>query len=1119
MTISHAESAQVRTAPSASEPNGPGDEISAINDSAACNQPLTISGTVANRRVSILIDTGAAVSLIHGSLLHGTNYIQSAFPQLQILTANSSTLQLSGSATVPVSIKDTTIRHCFLVSSELKWNVILGCDFLKRHAQAITFSPTSQSLILKDDEVTVDVNSVDIDTRPPLDPSSIEDILPDNISADDRGALFHALAPFTSVFTWADQAIGRCNVVQHRINTGSAPPQHLPPRRIPFHFREELDKMVENMLQQGIIQPSSSPWAAPVTLVKKKDNSLRLCVDYRRLNAITVRDAFPLPRMDDLLASMAGKKFFSTLDLSSSYWQIEVHPEDRAKTAFSLPSGLFEFTTLPMGLANAAATCQRLMQKLLQNLCPSKCLVYLDDVIVWGTTISELLDNLSEVLTRYQYAGLTLNPKKCKFLQPEIRFFGHIVSREGLKTDPDKIQVVIDWPQPANGDEVRSFLGLAGYYRAFIPSYARLAFPLTRLTEKSRPFKWTTECEDAFSHLKEALTAAPVLSFPDLSRDGPQFILDTDASSHAIGGVLSQTDTDGREHVIQYGSRTLDKSERNYSATRREMLALVSFTKKFAAFLKGKPFIIRTDHSALEWLQNFHEPEGQVARWQEMLADFDFTVVHRPGKQHLNADALSRIPMREPHSCSSCRDLDVNALSVTTSAVNWANLQANDPDVGLIYDRFVRGSVKPSKNQMSGESREAQTLWTSWQNLLMRDRVLFFKYDPQSPTRFVLPPAHTRSVLRELHLQLGHAGQGKLEKAARLRFWSPNLRQDVALICQECGVCARFKHPTHNPRAPLQPISTGYPNQRLGVDIVGPFPQSRKGNRYLLVMVDFFTKWAEAAPLPDQTTATVAEAIMSTWVARFGVPDVIHSDQGANFESLLVHELCSRLGIQKTRTTAYPPQGNGQTERTNKSILSLLRAFIDSANNDIWDTLIPHCLLSYRSTIHKSTGFTPAMLTYGRELQLPLDSYLPTPRPEFPTPPSYITKLIEIHRECQRLARTHLQEAQLSQARFYDRQRHGSPFQPGDAVWLHRDNPPPGQPSKFHNPWSGPFSVVQCLPNNVYRIREADNPYTLIVHFNRLKAGHSLETPDPPLIIPSDNIPVGETVEVSSSSH
>nr|VZI32539.1 unnamed protein product [Spirometra erinaceieuropaei] len=350
-------------------------------------KPLTISGTVANKRVSILIDTGAAVSLIHGNLLHGTNYIQSAFPQLQILTANNTTLQFSGSATVPVSIKDTTIRHCFLVSSELKWNVILGCDFLKRHAQAITLFPTSQSLILKDDEVTVAVNSAEIDTRPPLDPSSIEDILPDNISADDRGALYHALAPFTSVFTWADQAIGRCNVVQHRINTTSVPPQHLPPRRIPFHFREELDKMVENMLQQGIIQPFSSPCAAPVTLVKKKDNSLRLCVDYRRLNAVTVRDAFPLPRMDDLVASMAGKKFFSNLDLSSSYWQIEVHPEDRAKTAFSLPSGLFEFTTLPIGLANAAATCQRLMQKLLKNLCPSKCLVYLDDVIVWGTTI------------------------------------------------------------------------------------------------------------------------------------------------------------------------------------------------------------------------------------------------------------------------------------------------------------------------------------------------------------------------------------------------------------------------------------------------------------------------------------------------------------------------------------------------------------------------------------------------------------------------------------------------------------------------------------------------------------------------------------------------------------
>ncbi|VDN41092.1 unnamed protein product, partial [Dibothriocephalus latus] len=337
------------------------------------------------------------------------------------------------------------------------------CAQYGRAARTCGHDPAQSLILLEDDPVIMEVNSVEVSTAPPVDPSSIEKIIPDNIPIADSRALYHALVPFSSVFTWADQAIGRTNSVEHRINTGTAPPQHLPPRRIPFHFRAELDNLVENMLQQGIIQPSSSSWAAPATLVKKKDNSLRLCVDYRRLNSVTVRDSFPLPRMDDLLASMSGNKFFTTLDLSSSYWQIEVHPEDRAKTASTLQSGLFEFNTLPMGLANAAATCQRLMQKILQNIYLSNCLVYLDDVIVWGATVLELLNTLSGVLTRYQDEGLTLNPRKRKFLQTEIQFLCHIIDSQSLRTDPDKVQVVTDWLKPPNGNEVRSFLGPAGY--------------------------------------------------------------------------------------------------------------------------------------------------------------------------------------------------------------------------------------------------------------------------------------------------------------------------------------------------------------------------------------------------------------------------------------------------------------------------------------------------------------------------------------------------------------------------------------------------------------------------------------------------------------------------------
>ena len=433
---------------------------------------------------------------------------------------------------------------------------------------------------------------------------------------------------------------GKTLRITHHIKTGDSPPINLHPYRVPVAWKDEVKKEIQTMLELGVIKPSDSPWAAPIVTVKKKDGSLRMCVDYRKLNSVTQNDSYQMPRVEELIEQLGDSKYTTTLDLTKGYYQVPVDPADCQKTAFLTPFGKFEFQTMPFGLKNAPTTFQRLMDNLLVD-CHGFAAAYLDDIVVHSQSWREHLDHLRRIFTILQEAGLTIKVKKCQFGMAECAYLGHIVGKGKIKPEIAKIEAVQGFKQPVTKKDMRAFLGLVGYYRRFIPDFASKSAELSDMTKKNRPQKisWTPSLNFAFRALKESLLTSSVLLCPDY---GKPFLVQTDASHRGVGAVLSQQDEKGIERPVAFYSRKLLPRELNYSATEKECLAIVNSLKHFEVHLLGRKFTVQTDHQALHYLQQMQNSNYRLTRWALALQQFDFDVLHRPGTLHSNADGLSR---------------------------------------------------------------------------------------------------------------------------------------------------------------------------------------------------------------------------------------------------------------------------------------------------------------------------------------------------------------------------------------------------------------------------------------------------------------------------------------------
>lgn len=901
-----------------------------------------------------------------------------------------------------------------------------------------------------------------------------------SLTVEQQMALEQLLEKYSNAFSSGPDDMGRTNLIQHRIDIGENDPVRLGLRRIPHEQIPVLKAEVDKLQRMGAIEPSTSPFASPTILVKKKDGTMRLCIDYRKLNAITKKDAHPLPRIEDIFDTLSGSKYFTTLDLAMGYHQVEMHPDDREKTAFSTPFGLFQYNVMPFGLATAPATFMRLMTIVFRGMLYNTCLAYLDDIIIFGRTFTEHLDRLAAVLKRVESASLKLKPSKCAFGKKSVSFLGHIISDKGISTDPEKLKKIQEWPALRRVDDVRSFLGYATYYRKFIPSFAHIAHPLNKLLQKDQIFQWSPACEEAFQTLKKAFCEIVTLAYPNFA---VPFIVDTDASDFGIGAVLSQKNSANIEQPIAYYSRSLSKSERKYAVTRKEMLALVDALKHFRCYLLGKKFLVRTDHSALQWLRTFKEPVGQVARWIEQLAEYNFDIVHRAGKQHANADALSRYPSTVVSISEGEKWLHPSIQA------EFRKQQARDTITSTIIT-WLRKATRPDNNEMEGTNRELRYYWARFDELTLEDGILGILETNESGSstcfRAIVPKSARQEILELVHGSAagGHFGTQKTLDKLKQRFYWIDMIRDVHDWCTKCPICNRHKTSKRN-RAPMQPIYTGEPFERVAMDVIGPLPRTARGNRFILTIVDHFTKHVEAYALPDQEAATVARTFLNEFISRFGTPYVIHTDQGPNFESNLFKELCKMLGISKTRTSPYHPQCDGQVERMNRTIIELLALNVQNPT-DNWDINLGISLMPYRSAVQSSTGFTPYYLLFGKEMRLPLDLMYRPPNIER-SRSDYIQETREALLRAYEIARENLNLAHERQKDYYDRRTQGTRFKPGDSVWLWSPVLQKGVAPKFHEPWTGPFKVVKRLSDVTYEIRDLARKTNKVVHFDRLK--------------------------------
>lgn len=812
-------------------------------------------------------------------------------------------------------------------------------------------------------------------------------------------------------------------------------------------INDEIDKM----LADNIIEPCNSPWSSPVCLVPKKNGEQRFCIDFRQLNAVTVKDAYPLPYMNSILDQLRDARFLSSLDIKSAYWQVELSDNSKDYTAFTVPGrGLFRFRRMPYGLTNAPATWQRLIDAVLGADLQPSVFVYLDDIIIVSQSFDSHLATLSKVLERLHVAGLTVNFEKCKFCRPELKYLGFVVNKQGLRPDPEKVQAILDIPTPKSPSEIRRFAGTASWFRRFVPNFATVIAPLTELTKRNVSWNWSPECEKSFKLIKECLVTAPILHCPDFNR---KFSLQTDASAYGCGAVLSQHFDDG-EKVICFLSRSFTSQERKYSSVERECLAVIWAVEKLRHYLEGVEFEVVTDCHSLLWLNRLRDPLGRLARWALRLQPYTFKLIHRKGKDNIVPDMLSRAVAVDSAEISDPSSLDKwynNLLkNVSSHPAKYPNWRVSD---GRLFKYL---EVRYSKLQ-----------------------------DPMASWKEVVPKSERQKLIYDAHNTptSGHLGVFKTFNRLAIKYYWPKMKYEIARYIAKCSTCHRTKPEQRAPKGFMLTRSyVSKPWELISADIVGPLPKSSQGFSYILVVTDYFSKFPIFFPLRVANSQNICKHIEDNVFMLFGVPSAIIVDNGVQFRSREFANLMSKYSVRIRFTANYHPQAN-PTERVNRVLKTMLSSFVEG-NQRAWDVLLPKVACAVRSARHEVIDSSPYFVNFGREMILngehhPFKS-TDSEDPEVRRNLKCIQDRKHLFENLFEDIKLRMQKASNTNAKYYNLRRRPEQFILGQKVY--RRNFTLSDAAKYYTAklapkFVGPFLIHKRLSSWTYELSDLDgNP-------------------------------------------
>ena len=1045
---------------------------------------------------------------------------------------------------LPVSVASALYKGgnshsvCLVNNNHLEWK-------LKMKTELGEMLPLYRDEIL-DLEPEFNINSVSSE----YDQGSTTKELPDNLkplldtidpslSADEKDRLKLLLIKYETVFAKDEFDLGEFDSITHKINTVDEIPIKMNQRRTPIHFVESEEVLINKLLDAGIIQASTSSFAACPVLIKKRGGGLRYCIDYRLLNKRTIRDSYPLPLLSECIDSLSGNLWFSKLDCNSAYYQIPMDPDSKHKTAFITRLGLFEFNKMPMGLSNAPSSYARAIGLVLRGLNWKSVLSFLDDVCVLGSTTEMHLKNLEEVLNRFKIHNMKFKPAKCRLFCKEIEFLGRKINEKGITLTDYSIDTIRNWREPASIKDVEIFLGLANFHRAFIKDFSRTAEPMFRLLKK-KIFVWGDDQQKSFKKLCEDLISPAVLAIP--TREG-RFFLDCDSCNVAIGAQLSQ-EQNGVKRVIAYGSFALSKPQISYCSSRKELLSCVRFCIHFRHYILGREFTLTSDCFSLKWLCNFKNMDGQLSRWAETLSQYNFEMVYRPGKNHISADSLSRRPIDDPClvikdvkslPCGGCKHCtrvhnkwvefenqvgEASELAFSTkemvsnsrvsfyeeprfNCVNPVVSDAADSDEPVVMGidkeeivreqrkdnifkflfNFILNKVEPDEQELKLSS-EGEIFYFMNRSLFSLKNQVLYQTVGVANHLLVVPEGLKNEVLRICHdiPSSGHMGIDRTKALIKERYIWFRMSKDIRNYVISCDVCNKNKNANRPARHPRVIDHAGYPMQKIHMDHLGPLPATDAGNNCILVIIDNFTKWVEAIPLPNQTAETTAHAAVNHFFCRFGYPVQIVSDQGKAFEANLFSEVCKLLQIRKSRTSGYRASANGQAERQMRVLGAAIRCFV-SKNKKDWDKFVPLIASAMRSAVNRHTGFSANKLMLGRELFLPADIAVPDERMHPTSPEQYVVLLRKNLELAHSIARDVLKVQLKLTKKGNDTNCRMFKYKVGDAIYF-LDRAPR---NKLCPKWCGPGIITKVFSPQTLEIQLKNLPNLKVVSHDYLK--------------------------------